>query len=83
MRIWVDYTAKLKEEMVRYRQIESAKDKHFSRSQGKQLEANLSLREDYEVVYRKYLKYKEAYSSCRSKMEQQRHNIVQDQRFTE
>ena len=45
--------------------------------------ANLNLKEDYEVIYRKYLKYKEAYTSCRGKIEKQRHDILQDQRFTD
>ena len=74
---------KLKEESQKLKSLGNLKDEEFTKTRGKQVEEHLCLKEEYDIIYKKYLRYKEAYINCRSRIDRQRMDIINDQRFTE
>lgn len=53
------------------------------KSYNKNYDEEMSIKDNYNLVYNKYLKYKEAYIYCKTKLERQKIDVVNDQRFTE
>jgi hypothetical protein len=41
------------------------------------------LKENYEIIYNKYIKYKEAFKSYKDKLMKKEQSVIDDQKYTE
>ena len=58
------------------------KNEELLKSCSKNLDENMSIKDNYNAVYKKYLKYKEAYIYCKTKLEKCKHEVIIGQRYT-